>query len=61
KEQLGGFFIIDVPDLDAALEWAGRLPAAPGSHIEVRPVLPSCQRQAVSLQHAGQVLARTGA
>ena len=37
KEQLGGYFIIDVPDLDAALEWAARIPAAPGSVIEVRP------------------------
>ena len=39
KEQLGGFFIIDVPNLDAALEWAARIPAAPGSVIEVRPNL----------------------
>ena len=39
KEQLGGFFVIDVPDLDAALEWAARIPAAPGSVIEVRPNL----------------------
>ncbi len=39
KEQLGGFFIIDVHDLDAALEWAARIPAAPGSMIEVRPNL----------------------
>lgn len=39
KEQLGGFFIIDVPNLDTALEWAARIPAAPGSVIEVRPNL----------------------
>ena len=39
KEQLGGFYIIDVPNLDAALEWAARIPAAPGSVIEVRPNL----------------------
>ncbi|HTJ94130.1 MAG TPA: YciI family protein [Pararobbsia sp.] len=39
KEQLGGFYIIDVPDLDTALEWASRTPAAKGSVIEVRPVL----------------------
>ena len=39
KEQLGGFFIIDVPDLDVALEWASRCPA--GVAIEVRPNLPS--------------------
>lgn len=39
KEQLGGFYIIDVPTLDAALDWAARVPAAPGSVIEVRPNL----------------------
>ena len=39
KEQLGGFFMIDVPNLDVALEWAARIPAAPGSVIEVRPNL----------------------
>ena len=39
KEQLGGFFLIDVPDLDAALEWAARCPAAGRCAVEVRPVL----------------------
>ena len=39
KEQLGGYYIINVPDLDTALEWAARVPAAPGSMIEVRPNL----------------------
>jgi hypothetical protein len=39
REQLGGYFAINVPDLDAALEWAARIPAAPGSVIEVRPNL----------------------
>ena len=39
REQLGGFHIIDVPDLDAALAWAARIPAAPGSVIEIRPNL----------------------
>ena len=38
-EQLGGFFIIDVPDLDAALEWAARAPRIPGRIVEVRPNL----------------------
>ncbi len=37
KEHLGGFTIIDVPDLDAALEWGGRLAAATTLPIEVRP------------------------
>jgi len=38
KEFLGGFVIIDVPDLDAALEWAARHPAAAHTAVEVRPV-----------------------
>jgi hypothetical protein len=40
KEQLGGFFLIEVPDLDKALEWAARCPAASTGSVEVRPVLP---------------------
>jgi hypothetical protein len=39
KEFLAGFGIIDVPDLDAALEWAARHPAAAFATIEVRPYL----------------------
>src|SRR5579871_1012908 len=39
KEQLGGYYVINVPDLDAALDWAARIPASPGSGIEVRPNL----------------------
>jgi hypothetical protein len=39
KEQLGGFFIIDVPDLDTALDWAARCPVASTGVIEVRPNL----------------------
>jgi hypothetical protein len=37
KEQLGGFSIIDVPDLDTALGWAARLAEATTCPIEVRP------------------------
>lgn len=40
KEQLGGYFVIEVPDLDAALEWAARAPSASCGSVEVRPVLP---------------------
>ena len=40
REQLGGFWIIDVPDLDAALEWAARCPAAGTGAVEIRPVMP---------------------
>jgi hypothetical protein len=39
KEQLGGYFLIDVPDLDAALDWAARYPAGPGGGVEVRPAM----------------------
>ncbi len=37
KEQLGGFYMIDVPDLDAALKWAEQCPAAKNGKIEIRP------------------------
>jgi hypothetical protein len=37
KEHIGGFTIIDVPDLDAALEWGGKLARATTLPIEVRP------------------------
>ncbi|MBI1814027.1 MAG: YciI family protein [Deltaproteobacteria bacterium] len=40
KEQLGGFHIIDVPDLDTALAWAARCPSASRGKVEVRPVWP---------------------
>jgi hypothetical protein len=38
KEQLGGYYMIDVPDLDAALAWAARCPGATHGTIEVRPI-----------------------
>ena len=38
KEQLGGYYLIDVPDLDAALSWAARCPAARYGTVEVRPI-----------------------
>lgn len=37
KEQIGGTFVIDVPDLDAALFWAEKCPAAQWGAIEIRP------------------------
>jgi hypothetical protein len=40
KEQLGGYFLIDVPDLDTALDWAARSPSAGYGSVELRPVLP---------------------
>lgn len=37
KEQIGGIFVLDVPDLDAALAWAEKCPAADWGTIEIRP------------------------
>lgn len=37
KEQLGGTFVIEVPDLDAAIEWARQAPSASWGPIEIRP------------------------
>jgi hypothetical protein len=39
KEQLGGYYVVDVPNLDKALEWAERCPAASSGGVEVRPNL----------------------
>jgi hypothetical protein len=38
KEQLGGFITLELPSLDAALEWAARCPAASSGAVEVRPL-----------------------
>jgi hypothetical protein len=38
KEQLGGFILLELPSLDAALDWAARCPVAASGAIEVRPV-----------------------
>lgn len=38
KEQLGGIYLIDAPNLDAALSWAERCPTASTGAVEVRPV-----------------------
>ena len=37
KEQVGGTFVIDVADLDAAIDWAGKCPALAWGAIEIRP------------------------
>lgn len=39
KEQLGGYYLVDVPDLDEALLWAERMPNVGRGSIEVRPVM----------------------
>lgn len=39
REHLGGYFVIDVPSLDTALEWAARAPCASTGGTEVRPLM----------------------
>jgi hypothetical protein len=39
KEQLGGYYLVDVGSLDEALEWAAKIPGARHGSIEVRPVM----------------------
>ena len=41
KEILGGYVILDMADLDAALEWASRAPCVTAGSVEIRPVMPS--------------------
>src|SRR4051794_8004762 len=38
KEQLGGFYLVECADADAALEWARQVPRSPGLVVEVRPL-----------------------
>ena len=38
-EQIGGYYLIDAPDMAAALDWAARCPAASQGAVEVRPVV----------------------
>ncbi len=40
KEQLGGYYIVDVETLDDALDWAAKIPGARMGTIEVRPIMP---------------------
>jgi hypothetical protein len=39
REQLGGFYMIDAPDLDAAISIASRIPAAKYGRVEIRPIV----------------------
>ena len=41
KEQLGGYYLIEAPNLDAALDWGARCPAASYGTVEVRPIMPA--------------------
>lgn len=48
KEQLGGFTILELPSLDAALEWAARCPAAAHGAVEVRALAPDMKDRIVN-------------
>jgi hypothetical protein len=39
KEQLGGFYLFECDNLDQAIEWAAKIPAAKDGSIEVRPIM----------------------
>ncbi len=45
KEQRGGFIILELPSIDAALEWAARCPGASMGAVEVRPLSPGTMRR----------------
>ncbi|HST54840.1 MAG TPA: YciI family protein [Solirubrobacteraceae bacterium] len=39
KEQLGGYYILDCKNLDEAIEWAAKIPAAHHGAVEIRPIM----------------------
>jgi hypothetical protein len=45
KEQLAGFIIVELPSVDAALEWAARCPGASIGAVEIRPLAPEAMRR----------------
>ena len=54
KEFLGGYYILDCPDLDTALGWAAKMPNIHYGTIEVRPVLDLSQMMAEAAQAEAQ-------
>lgn len=38
KEQMGGYYMVDVENLDEAIKWAAKIPGAANGSIEVRPI-----------------------
>ncbi len=44
KEQLGGYYLIEALDLDAAISWAARCPGASHGTMEIRPILAICSQ-----------------
>lgn len=53
KEQLGGFCVIDVPSLDAALHWAERCPASREGAVEIRPILALTETEVPRAERRG--------
>jgi hypothetical protein len=51
KEGLGGFYLLDVPDLDAALDWAAKCPGSWYGSVEVRPVVDFSQYAEGTIEH----------
>jgi hypothetical protein len=45
KEQLAGFIVLELPSVDAAIEWAARCPSAAVGAVEVRPLAPEALRR----------------
>jgi len=45
KEQLGGFIVLELASLDAALDWAARCPTASVAAVEVRPLAPEAKQR----------------
>jgi hypothetical protein len=48
KEQLAGFIVMELPSLDAALDWAERCPASTYAAVEVRPIAPAAKERITS-------------
>jgi hypothetical protein len=51
KEGLGGFYVIDVPDLDAALAWAAKCPGSWFGTVEVRPLVDWAGYEEGTIEH----------
>ena len=54
KEQLGGYFLIEAPDLDSAISWAARCPGAQYGAIEVRPIWEMSAAQGQELRYENE-------
>lgn len=47
REHLIGYYVLDLPDLDAALDWAARVPNVRSGTVEVRPLVPDSTPEAM--------------